>query len=326
MEKAVGLKYSFEGKFVDLYINGDYMGNYYICPTLQICDERIDITSLEESMDKLYSKTDYKGFDVYETPTIKGWNLLEEVEDYTGGYLFEREFIERYETEYSENKSGFECPSGECFVIKSPKYCSKTQINYIARFVKEAEAAICAEDGINTDTGLSYNDYIDLDSFAKWYLVNEFTKNYDAGVSSAYYYKDSALVDDKIGMASGWDYDMSMGNYLEWMEYYNESAEGITRLNIADSSSNWYARLYEKQEFKNLVGQIYHEKLIPYIDNLLEKEITCYQNNLLNSSKMDAIRWKKMYENEEYIVGQEEAYESLKAFIKDRRDYFNLEW
>ena len=46
MEMALGLPYSHSGKFVDLYINGEYEGNYYLVDEIEIGYERIPINNM----------------------------------------------------------------------------------------------------------------------------------------------------------------------------------------------------------------------------------------------------------------------------------------
>lgn len=326
MESAISMESVSLGRFTDLYINGEYMGNYYLCPIISIGEERINIRNIEKEMDKLYSKSDYTGFPVYETPYMKGWNLKEEVSDYTGGYLIEREFEGRYRLEYETNPSGFETENGEFFVIKSPSYCSKKQINYIYDYVNEAEKAILAKDGVNKETGKSYKDYIDVKSFALWYLIGEVTKNYDAGVSSAYFYKDSELNGGKLKLASGWDYDMSMGNYLDWMEYSEEDGTGLTRLNAVMSSSNWYSALYDKEDFYEYAITAYREELREYMDYLIDEEIDKLKEKLASSAIMDGIRWKNMYERDGQLSGSDRAYEELKLFLRTRIEFLDKIW
>lgn len=41
MEAALETEYTNDGKFVDLYANGDYLGTYYLCETIEIGNERI---------------------------------------------------------------------------------------------------------------------------------------------------------------------------------------------------------------------------------------------------------------------------------------------
>lgn len=317
MEMAIGMDYTFEGEFIDLYVNCEYMGNYYLCPTLSVGENRIAIENLEEKMNRIYSKSDYSRYDIYETPVIKGWNLEHEPEDITGGYLFEREFIGRYETEYGINPSGFKTSRGECFVVKSPKYCSKDEINYIANYVQDVEDAIYDEQDIG--------EYIDINSVAKWYVVNEVTKNYDAGVSSAFFYKDSDTADGKLKMASGWDYDMSMGNYLDWMEYAGIEPEGLTKLYGAESSSEWYSRLYDNKEFNQTIRDNYHV-LENYLDWMIDEEIDGYYRMLYKSAQMDSVRWKTMYDEKGYHPAEKADYDYLKDYLRRRANYLSAEW
>lgn len=326
LEARLGMEYTFLGRFIDLYINGDYMGNYYLCPTLCIDEGRINVTDLEQQMDRMYSKTDYTGYAVYETPDMKGWNLPDEPKDITGGYLLEREFIERYELEYSSMGSGLETDNGECFVVKSPAFCSMNQINYLYSLMNEVEKTIYSPDGINSDTGKALEDYIDIESFAKWYLAGEITKNYDAGISSTFIYKDSDLIDGRLKMASGWDYDMSLGNYLDWMEYYYQDPTGLTLNHSTGSASMWGISLYDNDLYRRFVVDIFYEKALPYLDELLSVDIDDYQKYLADSTSMDAIRWKDMYIQNGYTVGDTQYYEELKNFIRIRRDYLSACW
>ena len=38
---------SIRGEFIDLYINGDYLGNYYLCEKVEVGKNRLDIADLE---------------------------------------------------------------------------------------------------------------------------------------------------------------------------------------------------------------------------------------------------------------------------------------
>jgi spore coat protein CotH len=49
------------------------------------------------------------------------------------------------------------------------------QYNYIKRHINEFEAALFASDFTDPENG--YTQYIDVDSFVDWYLINEITKN-----------------------------------------------------------------------------------------------------------------------------------------------------
>ena len=54
-----------------------------------------------------------------------------------------------------------------------------------------------------------YKNYIDVDSFVNYFIINEFTQNYDAGYLSTYIYKD---VSGKYKMYI-WDFNSANNNY-----------------------------------------------------------------------------------------------------------------
>ncbi|MCR4788958.1 MAG: YfhO family protein, partial [Lachnospiraceae bacterium] len=311
MEVRSGIPFAMTGVFADLYINGDYMGNYYLCADIDIGPEKIDISNIEEKNAAVLGRSRPEAADVYETPEMKGWNHPESVSDVTGGYLIQREFPDRYMLEYGTMKSGFITPGKEHFIVESPKYCSVDEINYIHDFVSEAEKAIMDKDGINTDTGKRYDEYLDIRSFADRYLVEETTKNYDGGVSSAYYFKDSDLIDGQLHSGPGWDFDMSLGNYLEWMELYEEDAGGLTRLSFHADSGIWFAALLDKKEFTDIVKEDYLNFVRPYICELKETGIDEYEKLLSASAAMDAVRWKEMYDKTGCKEDPHRAYEYL---------------
>ena len=317
LEEAVEVPFAGDGRFVDLYINGDYMGNYYLCPSIEIGTDRVNITDIDMSQNKVVSKLNGEALSPYETPLLKGWNIPDGTSDITGGYLVEREFGDRYELEYQYFKNGFVTSSGEHYIVVSPQYCSKNEINYISQFFEEAEKEILGHEPLGT--------IVDVDSFAKRYLVEEVTKNYDGGVSSCYYYKDSDSIDGKLYAGPGWDFDMSLGNYLEWMEYYNEDATGITRLYLSDHSSIYYRELAKNEEFLSVVKRYYMDIALPFMEYLADEGIDTYEKELMASAKMDSIRWRDMYEENGYVSGDHKEYEELKTFIRERLKFLSKE-
>ena len=317
LEKAVEMPFAGEGRFVDLYINGDYMGNYYLCPSIEVGQDRVNITDIDIVQNKVLSKLNGQALSPYETPQLKGWNIPDGTKDITGGYLVEREFGDRYKLEYPYIKNGFVTSSGEHFVVVSPQYCSKNEIEYISEFFEQCEKEILGREPLGTT--------VDVDSFAKRYLVEEVTKNYDGGVSSCYYFKDSDVVDGKLYAGPGWDFDMSLGNYLDWMEYNDQDATGVTRLYLSEHSSIYYKELVQNEVFLNTVKGYYRNKALPFMEQLLDRGIDVYEKELAASAKMDSIRWKDMYEEKGYVAGDPKEYEDLKSFIRQRLEFLNEE-
>ena len=318
LEVAVGIPYATTGRFADLYINGDYMGNYYMCASIEVGEERINITDIEKDQSKVFSRLNQEAFEVYETKNMKGWKLPEVVSDISGGYLVEREFVDRYNREYDDFNNGFVTDNDEHFIVLSPKYCTAGEISYITQFFNEAEKEILGAS--------PYGRYIDIESFAKRYMVEELIKNYDGGVSSAYYYKDKDSVDEKLYAGPGWDFDMSLGNYLDWMEFAAEDATGITELYLSEYNSIYYKNMLTHEEFNALVHEFYKDYALDYMNELVESGIDEYRDRLSASAEMDSIRWADMYKEWGYSTGDSIHYEELKDFIKERVAFLSGEW
>lgn len=326
LEAALEAEYDNIGCFVDLYANGDYLGNYYLCENIEIGEERIAVTDLEEQMDLIYRKSNYESFEEYDRNYTHAKYMDGLPADITGGYLVEREFADRYRMEYWENPSGFVTENNEHFVVKSPMYCSVEQIEYLRNYMNEVEEAILSPEGICMATGKSYKDYIDVDSFVKKYLVEEITKNYDAGVSSMYFYKDSDKVDARIKAAPVWDADMSLGCYLDWMEELAADPEGLTKLALHPHASPWYEALYEKDEYYQKVLEYYADSAVPFLDELMENGLESYKQELAASAAMNEIRWKTDFDNNEYFEGRDTEFEQLKNYIEKRKDFLDSVW
>ena len=326
IEKSLDPEYTNEGRFVDLYVNGDYLGNYYLCENLEIGTERIGVTDLEEKMDLLYQKVNYDSLPAYETEYARAKNMEFNPEDITGGYLVEREFADRYKVEYAGNPSSFITTEMEHFIVKSPLYCSDEQIEYLADCFNKAETALLSEDGIHPQTGLSYENYIDVESFVKKYLVEEITKNYDGGISSSFFYKDSDMVDGRIKAAPIWDCDMSLGNYLDWMEYFSADPKGVSRLSLHVHASPWYEALYRKEEVYTMICEQYEKYAAPYLDTLVNETLDEYKEYLSASAAMNDIRWKCDLDNNEYYSDRDSEFEELKNFVASRKNFLDEVW
>ena len=311
---------------MDLYVNGEYEGNYYFCDDIEIGEKRVDIPNMETYTDMFYNTRNYESEEIYETDTAKAKVLQVNPKDITGGYLMEREYSQRYEHEYARISSGFITEQKEHFVVKNPRYCSVEQIEYISGYVNEAEKAILSPDGKNPETGKHYTEYIDADSFVKKYLVEEVSKNYDAGVSSSYFYKDSDLNSGKLYAGPGWDYDMSLGNYVDWMEEFSADPAGISELAFHTYASSWYTELYAKSEFYVMVEEYYWKSAEPFLEEMLEHGIDAYQKEMEASAKMNEIRWQEELKANPYYKNRQQTFTELKEFLAERKAYLDEAW
>lgn len=82
----------------------------------------------------------------------------------------------------------------------------------IQAWLQDAWDAIRANDGRNPRTGKYYTEYIDIESFAKMYLMQEYVKSYDICAGSIYFHRDGNNDSDKLIAGPIWDLDNAMGS------------------------------------------------------------------------------------------------------------------
>ena len=178
----------------------------------------LEYTPNAENVD-VYFNGEYIGTYLLSQKVDLGKNKLIQSED---GYLVECELMERYDAE--ENK--FRTSRGQAIIIKAPDTIDSQKISEIQDYIQRVEDAIYSEDGYNSN-GEHYSELIDVDSFVKIYLINEFSMNLDGGATSFFMYKDG---DDKLKAGPVWDFDWAFGSY--------EERDGV---NLVEGTS-WYIK------------------------------------------------------------------------------------
>lgn len=322
LAEELGMAVVPQGKTVDLYCNGIYYGVYYLCEKVEVAENRVEIADLEEHSASVYGKSEKAQITAFQNEDgSRRWTDVQiEEEDVTGGYLFERELTDRYE----EEVSGFATSQGDCYVLKSPKYATLDQVNYIAGLMQEFQDAVAREDGVNRNTGRHYSEYIDVDSFVQKYLVEEISKNYDGGVTSSYFYKPSDEESTRIYAGPVWDYDVAFGNCN--LDEIASDPKGITRLNDHVLGTEIFARLYEKEEFYRKVVSLYESRALPYLERLLSGEIDRMAKEVAEAVRLDRIRWEALENRYRYYEEYENEIRYLKYFIEERKNFLNRVW
>ncbi len=306
---------SVEGRFVDVYINGNYQGNYYLCEKVEVDENRLNINDLETYNVGKNGAVKVDGAVTIQTEDgkMRACAQIVNPEDITGGYLVESILGSEYETV----TSGFRTEGGHYFKIVSPKHASMEQVEYICMLFDEFEAAIATEDGINPDTGKHYTDYIDLESWIGKYLIDEVFHNPDAVVASLFFYKDSDSVDSHIFAGPVWDYDRALGSYgvdkYELNDPLNIGNYGIYMPQIIQKYSD------AKEMLKNKFQSIF----VPYIENDLNKRVYELERLLEASYKCNSIRWPQKHG---YYTELESNMEYIQSFMQEKKNTLQEIW
>ena len=141
---------------MDLILNGNFRGNYLICDKIEVKSDRVDISKMDETCEQ--------------EPEISGGYLLQA----TGSKR--RGSPDSFKTEKGITLS-YEYPDAEDI--------TEAQKEYITSKINEIEAKIY-ENNVED---------IDLESFARYFLVEDFSANQDGIFNSFFLYKERG--DDK---------------------------------------------------------------------------------------------------------------------------------
>lgn len=161
-------------------------------------------------------------------------------------------------------------------------------------------------------------EYADVESFAKYYLLNELATNPDGILSSFYLYKDGDQ--DVIHAGPIWDFDIGFGNPegfgstgWEPRKLYILNSKNYTSRN--SNYADFFYQLMRIPEFYNLVCDIWQNTL--YEAALEESDqIDSYYTYLYQSKADDNAIWR--HQNVEYQTSY------LKTWFKERTEFLNM--
>ena len=265
--EQLGMEYTPQLVPVDVNMNGQYIGCYYLCEQIRVDNSRVEIDDLEK---------------------IKSDN-----DDISGGYLLG---MSPYT---NSDKVTFATKHGVRFEIESPTEISGKNVSdeklsemnsYIKDYMNDLDEAIYG-DGFKNNSGKSYTEYMDLESAAKYWLIQEFTQNGDAFITpSTYLYKKK---DGKLYWGPLWDFDYVAWDSSGYIEDEDSYSGFINR-------SPWFVRLMHDNEFRSKVIEVWGGKdsqdpaTLAYQLNELVKDggiIDQYEAQLNVSAENNFYKW-----------------------------------
>ena len=328
LANTVGIHFSSQSVIVDLYVDQEYIGNYTLMESVEIGTNRVNITDLEELNEIANPDVNFetlplagvRGEGSYaQNGSCKWVELPNTLDVISGGYLIEYDLASRYDDEVS----GFISVYGQPVVLKSPKYASKEQVEYISSYYQDFEDAARNSDGYN-EKGKHYSKYIDVDSMAKMYVLQEYLKNLDAGLTSFYYYKD---VDGKLVAAPAWDFDSAFGRrYVRNdVKMYEPTgiwaAEGKLHKELSDKSTI-LSIMCRHVEFRELAQQQWKVYFEPNVEGVLASLDELY-GRCQASMIADKCRWNDAGNYAETAEFVDDSVYTLRKFIAERSAFMS---
>ncbi|MBQ3245355.1 MAG: CotH kinase family protein [Bacteroidales bacterium] len=237
LSEIVGMEWTPSMLPVEVYLNDEYMGCYTFSEHKKVSKHRVDLDIVGES--------DNSGDAV------------------TGDYYME---IEQNLDETTCFRTSI---CGIPMMFSDPEVPTAAQYDYIVGYFYDAENALMGNNFTDPDNG--WQKYIDIESFAKAYIVNELTKNIDGNMrKSSFITKEKGK---KLEMYHLWDYDLTLGN-CNYLDDEFGATDGPEGWFIKDFScnywthgwnhTNWYTRLTDDPAFCAKVKEIWdkhHQEL-----------------------------------------------------------------
>lgn len=249
--EELGLAYTADSRWVDLYLNGEYAGLYQLTERNEVHPERVDIGQEDSFLVSL--------------------ELESRLKDQNYPYVLTQE--------------------NQALRVHYPENPTKEELTKIESRLQSVENAILAEDGIDPVTGKHWTELIDLDSWVKKYLLEEIFGNGDAGAISQYFYLDGTEELGKLYAGPVWDYDRTMGNAVAWHIQNPQTLIANRLHVTQGWDTPWLYTLYRCEPFYQRMQELYQTHCKPLLEKLLTERIWNYAEEISQSAEMNKIRW-----------------------------------
>ncbi|RIK59555.1 spore coat protein CotH [candidate division KSB1 bacterium] len=223
-------RYASRTQFCEVVLNGDYHGVYMLMEKIKRDKNRVNISKME--------------------PTDISGDAL------TGGYIIKIDKLEGSDTDgwYSTFLPYPGAWQRIYYQYDTPKLedLAPEQISYIKNFVFTFENLMTKPEYADPQNG--YAQYIDIDSFVDYFILNEISRNVDGYRLSTFMHKDRDSKGGKLKMGPAWDYDLAFGN----ADYYNGAMLADWQVDFRVQSDGfqipfWWQKLMQDSTFTNRV-------------------------------------------------------------------------
>ncbi len=254
LSEAFGLDYTVHGKYVDLILNGEYKGLYWLGEAIKPDENRVNINDGSKNMTDDEDKDYLIEMDIYFDEPVRFKSSIRKMP-----YMIKND-------DYMIDDYGNLTTGGQA---RLERFQSK--ITYLEELLYPDYV-----EGMNTDEcsapNEAYSQVLDIESWAKFWLVNEIMSNGELKhPKSCYFTFDSANNLFKAGPV--WDFD--------WSSLLQSDS---CRL----KSSIYYNALFKSANFRNNLITLWNE----YYTNInIETRIETLRNLLSVAARYDAMIW-----------------------------------
>lgn len=238
LSEALGLEYSIQTKFVNLYLNNEYDGIYLLTETVKTSENRVNIEK-----QNLCEK---------EVPFLLELDM-KVVQDNSNYYeILDDEAFILDNMDYNGKRYPFATKYPKSF-----KDLTSDQYKYIKDYIYDVYESV--RNG-------NFIDYIDLDSFMDYFIIQELFMNVDLDYSSVFMYKP---LGEKLHFGPIWDFDLSSGNVSYLSNYHPYSTM------LQSNGGNYlFEEALKNKEFNKMVTNRIKE-----IENIVDAMLESIDDN-----------------------------------------------
>jgi len=292
LAEKINMPYTCSGTWVDLYIDEEYQGNYLLSEKVEIGSTRVDLEDdygVVVEMDNNYYASEDNYF---KTNLSEAYFVLDEsvADD-----------VDEENSVALEAFSAFET------------------------YLNEFESLLYSE---NKDWD-KISSKIDVESFIKFYFIQELSANPDGCRTSVFMYKDGA--NDVLHLGPVWDFDLAVANCNKTDWGYDTDRDYIANIKRhMEKSIDWYTQLFKIPEFRQEVVRIYNEEIKEAFltaTNMIDEN----ESLITESAKMNLEKWNLLgkdnlfgtYRGHTYKNTYKEEVELLHNWVEERVEYLN---
>lgn len=282
-----GQPFTAGAQFVDLVLNGTYLGSYQLSDQMEVRKKRVDIDEQDE--------------------------VPAEDANITGGYFLEVDGFATFEPVYYRTNRNV------MVTVKSPdeEVIVPRQLEYIRNHMQQFEDALFSEDFADPQKG--YRPYVDSLTLASWYISTELTGNVD-GFWSTYMYKKKD--DPKFYWGPLWDYDIAFNNCNRVGDVSRSLM--INKGFGGDLTQKWVLQMWKDPWFVQLINRTWQECVARGIEEHVIHYIDSMAAVIDRSQALNFQKWpidRRDYNEIVLFSTYQEGVDYLKSFVRTHCAY-----
>ena len=287
LSRRIGMAYTPEHRPVEVVLNGQYIGLYFLTEKIREGKDRVNIDEQRDG----------------ETDSLA----------ITGGWLLEIDNNMDVNTIIIDEREGGHPWYNRMWVTcHYPEVLSSQQLEYLTQFLEQANAAIYTGNKVST----AWEKYIDIDSLACFYIIGEMMDDIECFSGSCYMYKhrgDST----KLIFGPVWDF----GNSFHRKNYYPD----LTSFNYfiyqqpCYFHSHWIEEIAKYPHFQLVVRKHWRKFYDSGFNGLdIDTFIDNHVSNIRQAWNSDGKRWKTNN------IDSRAAY--FKYYLHGKIDWLQSQW